>query len=57
MKKLLAQLNDYALGVWFEVIRYDVDEMTITVIDHLMGKLTVFRIDESVKFKVTEETP
>ena len=51
---LYVKVNNYAYGVWFEVISYKVAGREIIIADHLFNDEITFRIDEKMEFKGVE---
>lgn len=51
---LYVKVDDYAYGVWFEVVSYKVADREIVIADHLFKDYITFRIDEKMEFKGVE---
>ena len=51
---LYVKVNDYAYGVWFEVVSYRVADRELIIADHLFKDYITFSIDEKMDFKVLE---
>lgn len=51
---LCVKINDYAYGVWFEVVSYRVADRELIIADHLFKDYITFSIDEKMDFKVLE---
>ena len=51
---LYVKINDYAYGVWFEVVSYKVADRELIIADHLMKDYISFRLDDRMELKVLE---
>ena len=51
---LYVKVNDYACGVWFEVVSYSVADRELIIADHLFNDYRSFRVDDKMEFKGVE---
>ena len=52
--KLMVQINDYAYGMWFEVLSYN--DCNVRIYDHLTIDYVDLDIDDKMRFWVIEVT-
>lgn len=51
---LYVKINDYAYGVWFEVVSYRVADRELVIADHLLKDYKNVRVDDKMELKVLE---